>query len=243
MDKTKKQKGGARNIVRQDDKWGDMRDATHKLRMAIGFRAAKEEWKKANAHFTTHALRILGHPVMEDWETPYMRELARIASSRGGTVLEVGFGMGISAQFIQQSKIKHHIIIEMNANVAERARAFAKRAKHPVSVLEGLWEEVIETIPDNSLDGILFDTYPLSEPEIHKNHFFFFKSAYKKLKPGGVFTYYSDEMRTLHPRHLAKLLEAGFKKRGIDSVVVSIHPPENCEYWKSNTILAPIVVK
>ena len=123
MDKTKKQKGGARNIVRQDDKWGDMRDATHKLRMAIGFRAAKEEWKKANAHFTTHALRILGHPVMEDWETPYMRELARIASSRGGTVLEVGFGMGISAQFIQQSKIKHHIIIEMNANVAERARA------------------------------------------------------------------------------------------------------------------------
>ena len=223
--------------------WGDVRDKTHAIRKAIGFREAKEEWKKAPATFTKHTLRILGHPVMEDWETPYMRELASIATSNGGSVLEVGFGMGISASFIQSAPITQHIIIEMNQEVAKKAREFGKHAKHPVSVLEGLWEEVIETIPNNSLDGILFDTYPLSELEIHKNHFFFFPSAYKKLKPGGVFTYYSDEIATFHPTHLEKLVAAGFKKRMIDSIVVSIQPPANCEYWKSKTILAPIIKK
>ncbi len=223
--------------------WGDVRDKTHAIRTAIGFRARKEEWKEAPAIFTKHTLRILGHPVMEDWETPYMEQLARIATSNGGTVLEVGFGMGISARFIQEAQITQHIIIEMNGQVAKKAREFGKNAKHLVSVLEGLCEEVIDTIPDNSLDGILFDTYPLSELEVHKNHFLFFPHAFKKLKPGGVFTYYSDEIKAFHPAHLKKLTEAGFKKSMISSIIVPIHPPTSCEYWKSKTILAPIVKK
>lgn len=188
-------------------------------------------------------LKIFGHPVMEDWETPYMRKLARIATSRGGVILEIGFGMGISAGCIQKGKISKHIIIEANHEVAERARAFGRKAKHPVEVLEGLWEEVVDHIPNRSLDGILFDTYPLAKKEIHRNHFPFFAVAFRKLKLDGVFTYYSDEIDSYHSKHLWQLTSAGFKRKNIGSEIVTVKPPKRCQYWKSTTILAPIVRK
>ncbi|GMU73973.1 MAG: hypothetical protein AMXMBFR44_1720 [Candidatus Campbellbacteria bacterium] len=203
----------------------------------------KEDWKKADADFTEHDLKIFGHAVMEDWETPYMKELAVIAGSRGGDVLELGYGMGISANFIQQQHIAKHIVIEANHEVANKAREFAKKAPHPVEVLEGFWEEVIDSVPDNSLGGILFDTYPLTEKELYQNHFEFFPFAYKKLKPGGVFTYYSDEIDHLSDVHMKKLQEAGFSLDKISAHTVKVSPPPDCEYWKAPTILAPVIEK
>lgn len=203
----------------------------------------KQEWKTAKASFTDHDLRILGEPVMEDWETPYMKELADIACANGGVILELGFGMGISANFIQQHNITKHIIIEANHDVAEKAREFGNTAPHEVEVLEGLWEEVIERVPDDSLDGILFDTYPLSDKELYQNHFFFFPYAYKKLKKGGIFTYYSDEEKDYGEVHLKKLDEAGFEPDKIERKVVNVDTPKDCEYWRANTFLAPIITK
>lgn len=203
----------------------------------------KQQWKTAKASFTDHDLKILGEPVMEDWETPYMKELADIACKNGGVILELGFGMGISANFIQDNAITKHIIIEANHDVAEKAREFGKTAKHKVEVLEGLWEEVIDKVPDESVDGILFDTYPLSDKELYQNHFFFFPYAYKKLKKGGIFTYYSDEERDFGEVHLRKLAEAGFEPQKISRKVVKVDTPKDCEYWKADTFLAPTIIK
>lgn len=233
----------AKTYQRKPKTWGDIRDVTHANRTSIGFKPGKKDWVLAPAQFTKHALRILGHPVMEDWETPYMRKLAQIATSNGGVVLEIGYGMGISARFIQKRNIRRHIIIEMNEDVTKRAKSFARNAKRSVTILHGMWEDAVKQIPDNSIDGILFDTYPLRESEVHKNHFTFFKTAYKKLRPGGILTYYSDEINRFHPAHLKKLVDAGFQKRNIDSVITAVRPPVNCEYWKSKSILAPIIRK
>jgi len=203
----------------------------------------KKDWIDAKAVYSEHDLIILGESVMEDWETPYMQVLARIAAEKGGTILELGFGMGIASRFIQEYNIVKHIIIEANRHVAEMARKFAASSVCEVEILEGFWEDLIETIPDNSIDGILFDTYPLEVAELYQNHFKFFPFAYKKLKMGGVFTYYSDEIDGFSEVHLRNLLSAGFKQANITSEVVPISPPPGCVYWKANTILAPIVRK
>jgi guanidinoacetate N-methyltransferase len=201
------------------------------------------DWQQAPAVFSEHRLEILGQAVMEDWETPLMERLAAIASMNGGTVLEVGFGMGISARFIQSHPIERHIIIEANKDVARRAREFGLSAEHPVDVLEGLWENVIENVTDESVDGILFDSYPLSDDELYQNHFPFFSFAFRKLRGGGTFTYYSDEVRTFSRSHMARLLAAGFNREQITGQIVRVAPPSGCEYWKAKTILAPIIIK
>lgn len=207
----------------------------------IGFHS-KKEWKRAEPVWEKHSLQILGQPVMEDWEEPYMQALASIVTASADTVLEVGFGMGISAGFITQAKIKKHIIIEANHAVAQKAREFARGAGVQTKVIEGLWEDVIEKIPDGSADAILFDTYPLSGAEL-RNHFPFFPFAHRKLRVGGVFTYFSDEEHMYQPEHLEHLMAAGFPLRGILGALVHVDTPKDCLYWHWKTILAPIVLK
>lgn len=215
----------------------------YKLSQELAIDFEKEKWRTASANFTDHDLTIFGCAVMEDWETPYMKELAKIATTNGGVILELGFGMAISASFIQNANISKHIIIEANHDVAERARKFAKKSPRSIEILEGFWEEMINLIPNESVDGILFDTYPLTDKELYQNHFNFFPFAFNKLKRGGIFTYYSDEVIGFGAEHLKKLAEAGFDYRKITGKIVSINPPADCEYWKAKTILAPIITK
>jgi guanidinoacetate N-methyltransferase len=112
----------------------------------------------------------------------------------------------------------------------------------PVEALFGFWEQITKNvIADESLSGILFDTYPLHEEEIHQNHFPFFKEAYRMLKPGGVLTYYSDEIKDFSRAHLRALNDAGFIH--IDKKICIVSPPKDCAYWQSNTIVAPIITK
>ena len=220
---------------------GQMCRSGRAARIRIGFPEVPDTWRYARAEFKNGSLYILGHPVMEAWEAPYMRRLAEIATANGGMVLEVGFGLGLSSGYIQQHDIKRHIVIEANSDVFGRLQHFARLAPRPVDPWFGFWQDLLPTIPDNSIDGILFDTYPMKESELHCNHFAFFGEAYRVLRPGGVFTYYSDEITDLSPQHLDLLREAGFTS--IDHEVCSVEPPEECLYWSSKTIVAPVVVK
>jgi len=226
---------------KKDSKFNDVRDTTVVNRLKIGFLSLDKKWQKAKAVFTDHTLKIEGHPVMEDWEDAYMKELSKVVCSNGGDILELGFGMGISAMYIQNHKVSSHTIIEANEDVYKKLIYFSFGTSEKIRPIFGFWQDVVKFIPDESFDGILFDTYPISKSEIHKNHFPFFKEAFRLLKDGGVLTYYSDEIDSFSNEHKECLKKAGFTD--IKSFICRVNPPNDCKYWQSDKILVPIVFK
>ena len=218
---------------------------TINTRKKIGFPSKREDWSKSTAIYDEHTLRIAGHPVMEDWEMSYMEKLADISTFKGGNILELGYGLGLSAKAIQNHNIDSHYIVECHPDVVARC---AKDFHYAIGinrlhVLSGFWQDITPLIKENTFDGILFDTYPMSEEEIHSNHFWFFQEAYRLLRMGGIFTYYSDEANKFSDKHLEKLMAAGFKKKNIKFEICEVNPPKDCKYWQEKTIIAPIISK
>lgn len=203
-----------------------------------------KEWVKQKAKITEKELKIKNFQVMQAWEEPYMEMLAEIVSQNGGTVLEIGFGMGISSYYIQKiNKIDLHIIIEAHPDIAKYAmKMFRKEiGNERIIIINSFWENIVSYLKHEGFDGILFDTSPLDQ-EVKFYHFFpFFKEAYKLLKKGGIFTYFSDEAKKFSSKHLKELHKAGF--RNISFKICKVNPPKSCRYWKHNTIIAPIVIK
>jgi tRNA A58 N-methylase Trm61 len=93
--------------------------------------------------------------VMGDWEDPVMKAHAEITCRNGGHILEVGFGMGISANYIQEQDIESHTIIELNDEIYKNAVEWAKD-KPNTKIVSGDWK-TIEL--DEKFDAIFFDAY------------------------------------------------------------------------------------
>lgn len=106
-------------------------------------KVAKETWDQAQIVENADGLFIQGRSVMESWQEKYMGEFAKVVTHRGGRILELGFGMGLSASAIQKYDIEEHVIIEPNLEVFRRLQEFAKRAPHKVTPVFGMWQKVI----------------------------------------------------------------------------------------------------
>jgi hypothetical protein len=123
-----------------------------------------------------------GIEVMMDWEAPIMEKSAEYICHNSGDVLEIGFGMGICADYIQTQGVNSHTIIEIHPQILERLNAWAS-GKSNVTVIEGDWSSL--SISD-TYDGIFLDTFG----DDNLNRFKDFALA--KIKSGGKITYWNN---------------------------------------------------
>lgn len=197
-------------------------------------------WTALAVELTETELLIGGWQVMQRWEEPLMAALAAEATRNGGDVLEVGFGMGISATAIVEAGCASYTVIEAHPVVAQAARDWAEQQPMATTVIEGFWQDVVPEI-GQQFDGILFDTYPLSESERSRNHYPFIKAARDLLRVDGLLTVYSDETTDFRPDHLQLWLDNYEEVRLVK--VEGLEPPADCEYWSSSTMVIPVGVR
>ena len=123
-----------------------------------------------------------GMEVMMDWEHPIMSASAAYVTQNGGDILEIGFGMGISAGYIQSHSISSHTIIENHPQILEKLETWAS-GKSNVTVVEGDWYTVDGL---STYDGIFLDTFGDDNFNNFKNF------ALVKIKSGGKITYWNN---------------------------------------------------
>ncbi|MEM7217569.1 MAG: class I SAM-dependent methyltransferase [Pseudomonadota bacterium] len=150
--------------------------------------------------------------IMELWQLPVMAAMADVVTAHGGDVLEIGYGRGESARMIAERGVASHTIVECVPRIAAECEQWASTLPdHRVSVLADRWEAL--TSHFGRYDGIFFHTYPLDAEEYGEVARRaaavaepFFEVAAAHLKPGGAFTYFSNEIDSLSRQHQRELL-------------------------------------
>ncbi|HEV7859202.1 MAG TPA: amino acid adenylation domain-containing protein [Pyrinomonadaceae bacterium] len=199
------------------------------------------QWRDSPAALETSQLTIAGQQVMQDWERPLMKAMTEVAAASHGDILEVGFGMGISATYLQERGVRSHTIIECNDGVFSNAEQWKNSQRdRDIRLVYGKWQDVLDQL--ETYDAIFFDTYPLSEEEFRETVINsvtfaenFFPTAARLLRPGGIFTYYTNEIDSFSRRHQRRLFEH-FTSLKL-SVVRSLKPPPDCHYWWADSMV------
>lgn len=154
--------------------------------------------------------------VMHDWEDLMMKKHAEVVCQNGGDILEIGFGMGISADYIQSHDITSHTIIENDKKVYEKLLEWSKD-KPNVKTIFGDW---ITNLPEQKFDGIFRDTWG----ELLGKKVFPLKIL-KVCKVGTIVTFFNNtnDKKTMYS-------ETFFKDKNINFYKVDIKIPDYVDY-------------
>lgn len=121
--------------------------------------------------------------VMETWEIPLMQKHVDLLNVKGKDVLEIGFGMGISAKMIQEGEPKSHTIIESHPDVLNYFMETFPKTDN-LKLIPNFWQNVIMSL--DKYDCIFFDTHMDKAED-------FFDIVDLKLREDGRFTYFHWE--------------------------------------------------
>jgi amino acid adenylation domain-containing protein len=206
-------------------------------------------WGAHHAEYDEHNLFIAGQQVMQDWELPLMDAMAKVVTESHGDILEAGFGMALSATCIQKYGVRSYTIMEANDEVVKRFHEWKKQFPgRDIRLLHGRWHDTHHQVPDESMDGVFFDTVPTFEDEYLREVIDnvvmaedFFPVAARVLRPGGIFTWYTNEIDTLSRRH-QRLIQKYFRSFEV-TVCRPLYPPEDCHYWFADSMVVVKAVK
>jgi len=133
-------------------------------------------------HFTGSNEYGTKSDVTMEWERDLLSGSVSYICENGGDILEIGFGLGIPAGYIQSHSITSHTIIEPHPDLYPLAQAWAAD-KPNVTVITQNWYEVLDTL--STYDGVLYDTYG------DENVQFLSSSLTQLVKPGGKVTWWN----------------------------------------------------
>lgn len=158
------------------------------------------------------------HEVMMDWEHDLMSGSAAYITENGGDILEIGFGMGISAGYIQSHSITSHTIIENHPDIITKAQSWASD-KPNVNIVTGSWYDVLDDLA--TYDGVFYDTYGDEDLQL------FTASLNTLVKPGAKTTWWNTLPNS----------ESIFNFDNIQYQEFTVSPPENSYYNSSKYFL------
>jgi guanidinoacetate N-methyltransferase len=196
-----------------------------------------EDWGSMPVKQSESELYIGDWQVMQSWEKPLMQRMAQEVTISKGDILEIGYGMGISANEIIHNGCKSYTVIEAHPEIAKIAEHWAKEQSVPVKVVRGLWQKTIPLI-EEKFDGILFDVFPLTPNEYDREYYEFLPVAPRLLKSKGVLTYYSAETMDFRRDHLELLLKYFDQVKLIK--VNGLKPFPHTDYWKQPYMIIPV---
>jgi len=152
--------------------------------------------------------------VMMNWEDGLMKKHADYVCTNGGDILEIGFGMGISANYIQQNNPASHTIVENHPQIIVKAKEWAQ-GKSNVTIIEGPWIDNLSQLSE--YDGVFYDTYGDTDLDSFGEH------LPSLVKEGGVATWWNSKGET----------ENVFGIEGVAYEHVDISAPDNNYYIKN----------
>ncbi len=160
------------------------------------------------------------HDVMMDWEHPIMSASAAYVCEGGGDILEIGFGMGISAGYIQSQSISSHTIIENHPDIIPKAQEWAS-GKSNVTIITGSWYDVKNSL--STYDGLFYDTFG-DEDGMH-----FSSSLSSLINPGGKVTWWNKNLNESNEFNIPNTTY---------QIIDNLNPPTNL-YFNSSVYYVP----
>ena len=157
--------------------------------------------------------------VMMSWEDTLMSASAAYVCQGGGDILEVGFGMGISAGYMHSHSISSHTIVENHPDIIPRAQAWAS-GRSNVTIITSSWYDVKDSL--STYDGVFYDTYG------DEDQIYFSSSLLSLVKEGGVATWWNS-----HPNETNF-----FNIPNVTYQQYSVDPPTN-SYFNNTTYYLP----
>jgi len=194
-------------------------------------------WNELTLEYNEKGLYINGLSIVETWEEPIQKKLAlSVGITNNSRILEIGYGLGLCAKTISQQFPQTHILIEAHQEIAQKAQEEVATID---LVIVKEWQDVVPTLKGNSFDGIIFDSYPLSEGPYNgtsEDTLLFVKDFLTKgerlLKKGGRLSFLDFSCNVHRLAAFEELHKNLFSSFEIREEVLPI--PDDCSYARGN---------
>lgn len=201
----------------------------------------KDDYVKSKLIYIDNKLMDGDLCVMMDWEDSLMKKSAEVICKSKGKVLNIGFGLGIIDNYIQELGVDSHYIIECHPDVISKMRNDGWYEKNNVIILEGFWQDYIDKLSE--FDGVYFDTWKEADIEL------FFEKSANILKTNGIMSFFNSSPLMFKNMHYVnedfyKILSKNFNLSSelfkLDLTNKNIDSME--QYWDINRTTTPITV-